>query len=49
MTAFHERGSFVGTFSATNPQAGVAALEAFLGLLFEVTFIVTLTQRLFSR
>ncbi len=49
ITAFHGRGLFVGTFSPADPQAGVAALEAFLGLLIEVTFIATLTQRLFSR
>ena len=49
MTAFHGRGFFVGTFSPGDPQALVAAIEAFLGLLIEVTFIATLTQRLFSR
>src|SRR2546430_8861004 len=31
-----------------DPQAMVTAIEAFLGLLIEVTFIATLTQRLFS-
>jgi uncharacterized protein YjbI with pentapeptide repeats len=49
MAAFHGRGFFVGTFSPGDPQALVAAIEAFLGLLIEVTFIATLTQRLFSR
>lgn len=49
VTAFHGRGFFAGTFSPADPQAGVAALEAFFGLLIEVTFIATLTQRLFSR
>ncbi len=49
MTAFHGRGFFVGTFSPGDPQALVAAIEAFFGLLIEVTFIATLTQRLFSR
>jgi len=49
MTAFHGRGFFVGTFSPGDPQALVAAIEAFLGLLIEVTFIATLTQRLFGR
>ena len=49
MTAFHGRGFFTGTFSPGDPQALVAAIEAFLGLLIEVTFIATLTQRLFSR
>lgn len=49
MTAFHGRSFFVGTFSPGDPQALVAAIEAFFGLLIEVTFIATLTQRLFSR
>ncbi len=49
MTAFHGRGFFAGTFSPGDPQALVAAIEAFFGLLIEVTFIATLTQRLFSR
>ncbi|MBA2286424.1 MAG: pentapeptide repeat-containing protein [Ktedonobacteraceae bacterium] len=49
MTAFHGRGFIVGTFSPGDPQALVAAIEAFVGLLVEVTFIATLTQRLFSK
>jgi len=48
MTAFHGRGFFVGTFSPGDPQALVAAIEAFLGLLIEVIFIATLTRRLFT-
>jgi len=49
MTAFHGRGFFVGTFSPGDPQALVAALEAFVGLLIEVIFIATLTRRLFTQ
>jgi hypothetical protein len=49
MTAFHGRGFFVGTFSPGDPQALVAAIEAFLGLLIEVIFIATLTRRLFTQ
>jgi len=49
LTAFHGRGFFVGTFSPGDPQALVAALEAFLGLLIEVIFIATLTRRLFTQ
>jgi len=49
ITAFHGRGFFVGTFSPGDPQALVAAIEAFLGLLIEVIFIATLTRRLFTQ
>jgi uncharacterized protein YjbI with pentapeptide repeats len=49
MTAFHGRGFFPDQFHPGDPQALVAALEAFVGLLIEVTFIATLTQRLFGK
>lgn len=49
MTAFHGRGFFPDQFHPGDPQALVAAIEAFVGLLIEVTFISTLTQRLFGR
>jgi len=49
MTAFHGRGFFPEQFKPGDPQALVAALEAFVGLLIEVTFIATLTQRLFGK
>ena len=49
LTAFHGRGFFVGTFSPGDPQALVAAFEAFVGLLIEVIFIATLTRRLFTQ
>ena len=49
MTAFHGRGFFPEQFKPGDPQAMVAALEAFIGLLIEVTFIATLTQRLFGK
>jgi hypothetical protein len=49
MTAFHGRGFFAGTFQPGDPQAFFAAFEAFVGLLIEVTFIATLTQRLFGK
>lgn len=49
MTAFHGRGFFPEQFHAGDPQALVAAVEAFVGLLIEVTFIATLTQRLFGK
>jgi hypothetical protein len=49
MTAFHGRGFFPEQFKPGDPQAMVAAIEAFVGLLIEVTFIATLTQRLFGK
>jgi uncharacterized protein YjbI with pentapeptide repeats len=49
MTAFHGRGFFPGTFSPGDPLALASALEAFVGLIIEVTFIATLTQRFFGK
>lgn len=48
MTAFHGRGFISDVFKPGDPQALVAAIEAFVGLLIEVTFIATLTKRLFG-
>jgi len=41
MTAFHGRGFFPDQFKPGDPQALVAALEAFVGLVIEVSFIAT--------
>jgi uncharacterized protein YjbI with pentapeptide repeats len=49
MTAFHGRGFFPGTFSPGDPLAFASAVEAFVGLIIEVTFIATLTQRFFGK
>ena len=49
MTSFHGRGFFPGGIALDDPLTVVAAFEAFVGLLIEVTFIATLTQRLFGR
>ncbi len=49
VTSFHGRGFFPGGIALDDPLTVVAALEAFIGLLIEVTFIATLTQRLFGR
>jgi uncharacterized protein YjbI with pentapeptide repeats len=49
MTSFHGRGFFPGGIALDDPFTVLAALEAFVGLLIEVTFIATLTQRLFSK
>ena len=49
MTAFHGRGFFPDQFHPGDPQAFAAAIEALVGLLIEITLIVTLTQRLFGK
>lgn len=49
MTSFHGRGFFPGGIVLDDPLTVFAALEAFIGLLVEVTFIATLTQRLFGK
>jgi hypothetical protein len=49
MTAFHGRGFSPSTFSPGDPVSIVSAIEAFVGLIIEVTFIATLTQRFFNK
>ena len=50
MTSFHGRGFFPGNnISLDDPLTVLAAFEALVGLIIEVTFIATLTQRLFNR
>jgi hypothetical protein len=49
MTSFHGRGFFPGGIRLDDPLTVLAALEAFVGLFIEVTFIATLTQRLFGK
>jgi uncharacterized protein YjbI with pentapeptide repeats len=49
VTAFHGRGFFSSVFQPGDLQAAVAAVEAFLGLLIEIVFIATFTQRFFAR
>ena len=49
MTSFHGRGFFPGGIQLDDPLTILAAIEAFVGLLIEVTFIATLTQRLFGK
>jgi len=49
MTSFHGRGFFPGGIKLDDPLTVIAAIEAFVGLLIEVTFIATLTQRLFGK
>jgi uncharacterized protein YjbI with pentapeptide repeats len=49
MTAFHGRGFFPDQFKPGDPQALAAAAEALVGLIIEVSFIATFTQRFFAR
>jgi hypothetical protein len=49
ITSFHGRGFAPGeNVAITNPVTVIAAVEAMIGLLIEVTFIATFTQRFFS-
>ena len=41
-------GFFAASFQSGDPQAGFAALEAVFGLLIEISFIATFTQRFFG-
>lgn len=49
MTAFHGRGFSPSTFSPGDPLSIASAIEAFVGLVIEVTFIATLTRRFFGQ
>ncbi len=51
VTSFHGRGFFPGpgVTNLDNPVIGLAALEAVIGLLVEVSFIATFTQRFFGK
>jgi uncharacterized protein YjbI with pentapeptide repeats len=49
ISAFHGRGFFTSGISLGDTLARLAAGEAILGLLIEITFIATFTQRFFAR
>lgn len=52
LTSFHGRGFFPGLGSQNslhNPLVILAAFEAIVGLLIEISFIATFTQRFFGR
>jgi uncharacterized protein YjbI with pentapeptide repeats len=52
LTSFHGRGFFPGLGSAAslhNPLVVIAAFEAVIGLVIEISFIATFTQRYFGR
>ncbi len=49
VAAFHGRGLFPGGISLESPITVLAALEAVMGLVIEISFIATFTQRFFGR
>jgi hypothetical protein len=49
LTSFHGRGFFPGGLGLDSPITLVAAIEAVIGLLIEITFIATFTNRFFAR
>jgi uncharacterized protein YjbI with pentapeptide repeats len=49
ITAFHGRGFFPNQFSPGDPLAIVASFEAVIGLIIELVFIATISQRLFGK
>ncbi len=49
ITSFHGRGFFTSGISLGDTLARLAAGEAIIGLLIEITFIATFTQRYFAR
>ena len=49
ISAFHGRGFFTSGINLSDTLARLAAGEAITGLLIEITFIATFTQRFFAR
>ncbi|HLX58011.1 MAG TPA: pentapeptide repeat-containing protein [Ktedonobacteraceae bacterium] len=49
ITSFHGRGFFPGGIPLDNPITVLAALEAIMGLIIEISFIATFTQRYFAK
>lgn len=49
VTSFHGRGFFPGGIALDDPQTILAAFEAFVGLLIEVSLISAFTQRFFGK
>jgi hypothetical protein len=49
MSSFHGRGFFNTGIGLGDTYADLAAGEAFVGLMIEITFIATFTQRFFAR
>jgi uncharacterized protein YjbI with pentapeptide repeats len=48
VTSFHGRGFFPGSLKLDDPVTIFAAIEAVIGLLIEISFIATFTQRFFG-
>jgi hypothetical protein len=48
VSSFHGRGFFQPLKSLGDPVAGLASIEAVIGLLIEISFIATFTQRFFG-
>lgn len=48
LASFHGRGFFPSGISLGDPIAIIAAIEAVIGLLIEISFIATFTQRFFG-
>src|SRR5262249_19562058 len=48
LTSFHGRGFFPGGLKLDDPVTVIAAIEAVIGLLIEISFIATFTQRFFG-
>jgi hypothetical protein len=48
VSAFHGRGFFQPLQNPGDPVAILAAAEAVIGLLIEISFIATFTQRFFG-
>lgn len=49
LTAFHGRGFFAQQYAPGDPQSIIAAAEAVVGLLIEISFIATFTQRFLGK
>jgi hypothetical protein len=49
VSSFHGRGFFSPSIQLGDTYARLAAAEAIIGLLIEITFIATFTQRFFAR
>ena len=50
LTSFHGRGFFPGqNLTLSDPRVVLAACEAVIGLLIEISFIATFTQRFFGK
>src|SRR5262249_36537437 len=48
ITSFHGRGFFPGGLALDDPLTVLAAAEAVIGLVIEISFIATFTQRFFG-